>query len=433
MTNALVIHPYLKGSENLEFSSRSPESRLDEVVTLSHAIDLNICHSALVPLRRIDPATILTSGKCEEIFDLIKLHTVKLLIVDCPVTPVQQRNLEKKLKVKVLDRIGLILEIFGKRAATREGKLQVQLAQLSYQKSRLVKAWSHLERQRGGGGFTGGPGETQKEADRRMIDDAIKRIEKQLEKVVKTRTLHRQARKKVPYPIIALAGYTNAGKSTLFNRLTDSDVLEADMLFATLDPTLRTISLPSKDKIILSDTVGFISDLPTQLVKAFRATLEEVTQADMILHVRDIAHKDTKIQKHDVLNVLRDVGVLENIPIIEIFNKTDLLTATTDGPEYLQSYFLENEANDITTIKCSALTGDGIIDVKNAIQNFLDIAKTYHDITLNASDGAALAALYNYGNIIQRTDHEDGTITVKVFINKKDLGYFQKTFPLLKF
>ena len=231
MTNAIVIYPYLNDSKAVSSpNARSPEDRLNEAVTLCHAIELTICASQTVPLRRIDPATVLTSGKCQDIADLITLHEVKLLIMDCPVTPVQQRNLEKKFKVKVLDRIGLILEIFGKRAATKEGKLQVKLAQLSYQKSRLVKAWSHLERQRGGGGFTGGPGETQKEADRRMIDDAIKRIEKRLENVVKTRTLHRKARKKVPYPIIALAGYTNAGKSTLFNRLTDSKVLEADML-----------------------------------------------------------------------------------------------------------------------------------------------------------------------------------------------------------
>jgi len=434
MTNVIVIYPYPKDSKIIaESQSRAPEERLNEAVTLCNAIDLNVCASQTMPLRRIDPATVLTSGKCQDVLDLITLHEAKLLIMDCAVTPVQQRNLEKKFKVKVLDRIGLILEIFGARAATKEGKLQVRLAQLSYQKSRLVKAWSHLERQRGGSGFTGGPGETQKEADRRMIDDAIKRIEKRLENVVKTRTLHRKARKKVPYPIVALAGYTNAGKSTLFNRLTDSKVLEADMLFATLDPTLRTISLPSMDKIILSDTVGFISDLPTQLVKAFRATLEEVTQADIILHVRDIAHADTDIQKHDVMHVLRDIGVLENVPIIEVFNKTDLILEQENGEEYLRAHLLKNEKSDIQTVTCSALKENGIDDVKQVIQDYLDKSKKSYDVTLEASDGATLSMLYRLGNITERIDHEDGTITLKVRLEAKNFGALKKQFKHLKF
>ena len=430
---AIVIYPFLKISASKQTDMRTPECRLQEAVTLCKAIDVAVCHSEIIALRKIDSATILTTGKLEELHESVLLHEADVLIVDSAVSPSQQRNLEKKLNIKVLDRIGLILEIFGQRAATKEGHLQVEHARLSYQKSRLVKAWSHLERQRGGGGFTGGPGETQKESDRRMIDDAIKRIEKKLESVVKTRDLHRKSRKKVPYPIIALAGYTNAGKSTLFNKLTDADVLEADMLFATLDPTLRTVKLPSNDKIILSDTVGFVSDLPTQLVKAFRATLEEVNQADIILHVRDIAHPETDIQKQDVLSVLSELGLDKNILIVEIFNKIDILLADDDGDAHLQRMVSYNELHNIPTLSCSALTGQGIDEIRLWIQNYLNKNKTYYHITFTSDDAESLAAFYRTTHIIQRDDKENGDVVLKVQMNAHHYGVLKKQYPQLEF
>lgn len=434
MTKTIIIYPYLKYDSTRGTSkSRLPENSLAEAVTLCKAISLEICDSLVVVLRKFDAGHVFTSGKLEEIREKVDFHKAELVIVDGPVSPVQQRNLEKHLGVKVLDRIGLILEIFGERAATREGNLQVDLARLSYQKSRLVKAWSHLERQRGGGGFTGGPGETQKESDRRMIDDKIKRIEKKLDDVVNTRKLHRSARQKVPYPIVALSGYTNAGKSTLFNRLTDADVLEADMLFATLDPTLRTIKLGTSDKIILSDTVGFISDLPTQLVKAFRATLEEVTEANLILHVRDVSHAETHFQKSDVLNVLKDLGVTDNIHIIEVLNKADLLLEREDGADILTQITAENELAGITTVTCSALTGQGIDDVKQMIQNFLNQEKSDYHFSLSAQHSEALASLYRYANVIHREDKDDGIIEIDVQITQRNLGILQKQFPEIGF
>src|SRR5438552_3663900 len=329
----MVLGPYLRrrtagrGRSGPQPGERPPAARLDEAVGLARAIDLEVVQAGLVPVSEIRPATYLGKGKVDEIAGIAQALDVDLVVMDCAVAPVQQRNLEKAWNTKVLDRTGLILEIFGERAHTREGALQVEHAHLSYQKSRLVRSWTHLERQRGGFGFLGGPGETQLEADWRMIEERIARIEAELEKVKRTRKLHRASRKRVPYPIVALVGYTNAGKSTLFNRLTQAKVLSADMLFATLDPTMRAVDLPRGARIILSDTVGFISDLPTTLVAAFRATLEEVVEADLILHVRDISNEDAQAQSHDVEEVLRQLGIEpgDGARIVEVWNKIDRL------------------------------------------------------------------------------------------------------------
>src|SRR5438309_1333928 len=303
---------------------RLPAARLEEVVGLARAIDLEVAHAGTVPLAQIRPATYLGKGKVEELAGIVKTLAIDLVVMDCAISPIQQRNLERAWSAKVLDRTGLILEIFGRRAHTREGALQVEHAHLTYQKSRLVRSWTHLERQRGGFGFLGGPGESQLETDRRLIEERISRIEDELEKVKRTRKLHRDSRKRVPYPIVALVGYTNAGKSTLFNRLTAASVLSANMLFATLDPTLRSVALPHGAKIILSDTVGFISDLPTMLVAAFRATLEEVIEADVILHVRDVSHEDSDAQSHDVDDVLGQLGIEpgDGARLVEVWNKS---------------------------------------------------------------------------------------------------------------
>src|SRR5690349_24207249 len=307
---------------------RTPEARLEEAVGLARAIELTVVQAGLVTLNEIRPATYIGKGKVDEIAGLAKSVSASVVVMDCPVSPVQQRNLEKSWNTKVIDRTGLILEIFGRRARTREGALQVELAHLTYQKSRLVRSWTHLERQRGGFGFLGGPGETQIEADRRVIEERIARIEIELDKVKRTRKLHRDSRKRVPYPIVALVGYTNAGKSTLFNRITAARVLSADMLFATLDPTLRATELPHGAKVILSDTVGFISDLPTMLVAAFRATLEGVIEAAVILHVRDMSHEDSEAQSHDVRKILAELSIEPNDPrVVEVWNKIDLLNS----------------------------------------------------------------------------------------------------------
>src|SRR6266566_3927215 len=322
---ALVIEPVLRRASMV--GARPPAAKLDEAIGLARAIDLEVEQSGIVMLNALRPATYLGTGKVEEISGLVKSFDAGIVVMDCALSPVQQRNLEKAWDAKVLDRTGLILEIFGRRAHTREGALQVELAHLTYQKSRLVRSWTHLERQRGGFGFLGGPGETQIESDRRMIEERIARIENDLEKVKRTRKLHRDSRRRVPYPIVALVGYTNAGKSTLFNRLSRASVLASDMLFATLDPTLRAVDLPNGLRVILSDTVGFISDLPTTLVAAFRATLEEVIEADLILHVRDVSHADSEAQSHDVKDVLRQLGIESGrgAPLIEIWNKIDRL------------------------------------------------------------------------------------------------------------
>ncbi len=327
-TRVLVVVPVRSSrrGEGADAPSRSATAKRDEAVGLAAAIDLDVTEAVIVTLNDPRPATLIGKGKVEELAGLVTAHDAGLVFVDAALSPVQQRNLEKAWKAKVVDRTGLILEIFGRRARTKEGGLQVELAHLSYQKSRLVRSWTHLERQRGGFGFLGGPGETQIEADRRMIQERITRIERELEQVTRTRRLHRQSRRRVPYPIIALVGYTNAGKSTLFNALTTGGVLAQDLLFATLDPTLRQMRLPRGTKAILSDTVGFISDLPTMLVAAFRATLEEVIEADVILHVRDVSHGDTEAQAADVKAILGDLGIDQATrTIIEVWNKVDLL------------------------------------------------------------------------------------------------------------
>jgi GTPase len=324
------------------------------------------------------------------------------VLVDGPVTPVQQRNLEKELGVKLLDRTGLILEIFADRARTREGVMQVELAALSYQRTRLVRAWTHLERQRGGLGFVGGPGETQIEADRRAIDEQVIRLKRQLSKVVKTRELHRAAREKVPFPVVALVGYTNAGKSTLFNRLTGAEVVAEDMLFATLDPTMRGVVLPSGRKVILSDTVGFISDLPTQLVAAFRATLEEVLAADVILHVRDIAHAETEAQAADVAAILADLGVSKDVPLFEVWNKTDLL-----GAEARAAVETEAARKD-TVVAISALTGDGVDALLDRVSAALEEEKVERALVLGFSEGRRRAWLHGEGVVLSEAQHEDG-------------------------
>ncbi|GGW22347.1 GTPase HflX [Gemmobacter lanyuensis] len=363
---------------------------------------MEILGAEVVRLSRVHPGTLFGSGKVEELKARFKEAHVELVLIDGPVSPIQQRNLEKAWGVKLLDRTSLILEIFADRARTREGVLQVELAALSYQRTRLVRAWTHLERQRGGFGFVGGPGETQKEADRRAIDDQVIRIRRQLEKVVRTRELHRSARRKVPFPIVALVGYTNAGKSTLFNRATGADVLAKDMLFATLDPTMRGVTLPSGRKVILSDTVGFISDLPTQLVAAFRATLEEVLEADLILHVRDIAHPESAEQAADVADILGSLGVKGETPMFEVWNKLDLVDATTHEGLIAQARARDN------VFAVSALTGEGLDRLLDAISQTFDEEKTERLLALGFAEGRRRAWLHAEGVVQEETQTDDG-------------------------
>jgi len=387
-TRAWVISPDIKSDQN----RREPVSALEEAIALAAALpEIDVLGSETVRLPRLHPGMFFGKGKIAELKARLTEAEVELVLIDGHVGPVQQRNLEKEWKVKILDRTGLILEIFGDRARTAEGVLQVEMAALSYQRSRLVRAWTHLERQRGGFGFVGGPGETQQEADRRAIDDQLVRLKKQLEKVVKTRTLHRAARAKVPYPIVALVGYTNAGKSTLFNRLTGADVLVKDMLFATLDPTMRRVMLPSGDEVIMSDTVGFISNLPTELVAAFRATLEEVLDADLILHVRDISHAQSAEQSRDVMAILNSLGVADGAPLLEVWNKIDKLPEDAHAALTVQSERTEG------IFAVSALTGEGLGPLLQAVADTLKDPRHSEVLDLGFNEGRKRAWLFEEG------------------------------------
>nr|WP_245165368.1 GTPase HflX [Stappia sp. 28M-7] len=398
---------------------RSPEARLEEAIGLAAAIDLEIVSSGIATVATPKPGTLFGSGKVEELAAIVKAEEIELVVVDHPLTPIQQRNLEKALHCKVLDRTGLILEIFGDRASTAEGTLQVELAHLKWQKSRLVRSWTHLERQRGGLGFVGGPGETQIEADRRLIQERINRLEKDLEQVTRTRELHRAKRKKVPQPVVALVGYTNAGKSTLFNRLTQAEVFAKDLLFATLDPTLRRVTLPHGRDVILSDTVGFISDLPTHLIAAFRATLEEVTEADLILHVRDISHEDTEAQAADVAATLDALGLeqAQSSRLIEVWNKVDKLS-----DEHRQTLLAANRIDE-GPVAVSAVTGEGVADLLARVELRLAEDSLVYELWLAPEDGEGLAWLYRNTDVLRRTDGEEG-ISLRVRVGERRKGEF---------
>ena len=423
---ALVIYPELPGR-----ASVGPEARLAEAEGLALAIGLNVVQKKHFRVRSPRAVTLLGGGQVEEIAQIGRDLEIDLLIVDASLTAIQQRNLEERTGLKTIDRTGLILEIFGERAATAEGRLQVELAHLDYQAGRLVRSWTHLERQRGGFGFLGGPGETQIEADRRMIRDRMARLRRELEEVKRTRSLHRARRKRAPWPVIALVGYTNAGKSTLFNSLTRATVLAEDMLFATLDPTMREISLPGVEKAILSDTVGFVSDLPTQLVAAFRATLEEVISADIIVHVRDISHSETDAQRDDVLQILRDLGVLDdedaaNQPrMLEVWNKIDLLDA--EKREDLSALVQRND--DLLMI--SAQTGEGVDAFKVHLSALIAKGNLVRSVRLKASDGAALAWLHARGTINSQIVDED-LVTVEASLSRQLWGQFDKQFAQIE-
>ncbi|WP_372423214.1 GTPase HflX [Salinarimonas chemoclinalis] len=432
-TPTLVVGPYpTRRRTGAEAEGPPPNprdfgSRLEEAVGLAGAIDLRVVEALVTPLAALRPATYLGKGKVEELEGIVAAHEIRLVVMDCALSPVQQRNLEKEWGAKVIDRTGLILEIFGRRARTKEGTLQVELAHLNYQKSRLVRSWTHLERQRGGYGFLGGPGETQIEADRRQIQERMTRIERDLETVTRTRALHRTSRRRVPYPIIALVGYTNAGKSTLFNRMTRAEVMAENMLFATLDPTSRAIALPHGEKAILSDTVGFISDLPTMLVAAFRATLEDVIEADVLLHVRDVSHGETQAQAEDVAHVLRglDIDPEDRGRLIEVWNKADLIDA--EERARLEAVIARMDPHERPAL-VSAVTGEGIEALLRVVEDRIARDRPTYAVTLDPGDGAGVNWLYEQAEIFERHDRDDRVDFVVRIAAEKEPRFLQR-FP----
>jgi GTPase len=428
-TRALVIGPYLPRRSGRDDNMRAPSERLEEAAGLAAAIDLELVDAQSIALSQIRPSTYLGKGKVEDIGAFVEDNHIGLIVMDCSLSPVQQRNLEKAWNAKVIDRTGLILEIFGSRARTREGTLQVELAHLAYQKSRLVRSWTHLERQRGGFGFLGGPGETQIEADRRLLQERMARIERDLKDVIRTRSLHRQNRKRVPYPMIALVGYTNAGKSTLFNCLTQANVVAQDMLFATLDSTARLVRMPHGERAILSDTVGFISDLPTMLVAAFKATLEDVMEADLLLHVRDVSHEDTQAQAEDVRKVLHELGLGDENrkTIIEVWNKSDKLDDAARN--HLIGISGRPLEEGIKPVLVSALTGEGMDALIRQIEAIIARDRNSFVVKLSVGEGKAQHWLHENTEVLECRAFSDAENMLVVRVSKEKQDYFTKLFP----
>ncbi len=425
-TRSAVIVPVLqmiRGGDTAR-TVRAPQARLDEAKGLAEAINLDIAFDTIVNLARVQPSSLIGSGKIRELSQIVADNAIEVVVVDHPLTPVQQRNLEKALNAKVLDRTGLILEIFGERARTKEGVLQVELAHLNYQRGRLVRSWTHLERQRGGAGFLGGPGETQIEADRRVLRDKITRLKNELDTVRRTRELHRAKRKKIPYPVVAIVGYTNAGKSTLFNRLTGAEVMAKDMLFATLDPTLRKLRLPLGTTVILSDTVGFISDLPTHLVAAFRATLEEVVEADLVLHVRDLSDPDFAAQADDVGAILSDLGIdaEDESRVLEVWNKADLVSLESAVEQETD----DRSRNGNGHVVVSAQTGAGIDELKSRIETLISGETTILDVHLSVDESGLADLVYRNSDVVQREDRNDGGLDLVIRVSEANRGLIEK-------